>query len=203
MTTFMAPARLLAALLVTSFNAQAIPMMTATSAPSRAKVIVEDFSGFQQPNYSEHLVIANGTVDLLSRIWEGDVCGDGNQCLGPVNEDWDVGFRGLPRHTLFWSTDFFGAETSFTTWTVTGRSGVSVFSDLSYRPNFAFFDPLGLLSIQLRVTQGFGEDGEPIIQYFRFDNITTISVPESGGVVVFCAGLVALLASRRALRRRM
>jgi hypothetical protein len=190
----------LQAMLLFVTTVHALPLMN-DRGPARAKVLVEDFSGFEPSNYSDHLVTVNGIIDLISTIYVGDVCGEGNKCLGPEYPDWDVLFRELPERTLLWSTDFLQPlGSSFTTWTVTGGSGVSVFSNLAYRPSFAFFDPLGLISIQLHVAKGVDEYGEPIIEYYRFDNITTISIEESGGAAVLCAALFMLFLSRRWLK---
>jgi hypothetical protein len=51
-----------------AFDAHAIPVL-----PSRAKVIVEDFSRFEPPSYAQPFVTANGTIIVPEevRIYEG------------------------------------------------------------------------------------------------------------------------------------
>jgi hypothetical protein len=193
-----------ASLLLIVTTAYAVPIMT-DHAPSHGRIIVEDFSDYAKHSRWSPIVTANGTIDMgdgpfidESFILEGEFCGVGNKCLAPVSEGRDVLFRNLPTRTIFWGTDFIQPlGTSFTTWTVTGQSGVSVFSNLRYQPHFGFFDPRGLLSVQLHVSRGLDQNGDDIIELYRFDNIATFSVTESGGAGVLCAGLLALLFSRR------
>jgi hypothetical protein len=185
-------------------NAHALPIMI-DHEPGRGRTIVEDFSSYAVNSRWSPIVTANGTIEMgegpfIDESWilQGEFCGVGNKCLAPANEGRDVLFRALPSRTIFWGTDFIQPlGTSFTTWTVTGRSGVGFFSNLSYQPHIGFFDPRGLLSIQLHVSRGLDQNGDDIIELYRFDNITTFSVPESGGGGVLCAALIVLLVSSR------
>jgi hypothetical protein len=183
-------------LLLIAANAHALPIMT-DHAPSRGRVIVEDFSAYtpQDSFHEDPFVIANGTIAEPAGVYD-DSC---DLCVGLANEDYEVTFYDLPKRTLFWSADFFESfGLAVSTWTVTGRSGVSVFSDLEDARHMAFFDPRGLLSIHVHMTNGVHpETGDEFIEYYRFDNITTFSVPEAGGVGVLCAAFALLLVSYR------